>query len=76
MIEIEWFKIYKNTISVAKVISPKGEEYLIDIDYYNNLVKGDYPTRLDYENAVVEKLPKELPLEVRKYIIFSYIWDF
>lgn len=77
MIKYKWYEIIKYKPTIAKVRDKEWNIFEIDIkSYLHGVDKRKFNRRIDYLNEVSETLPKDLPKEIRKYLIFSYIQDF
>lgn len=71
---IDWFKIYEFDYkkNQTKVEDKDWKIFIIDFKEIRKKLKAtDYWTRFEFENAMVDLLPKELPHSVREYIVFN-----
>lgn len=71
MKKIDWWIIDGDLVWEVTVISPKKEETKIKMDDYLLAIDtANFNYRKDYYNAVVESLPKDLPLKIRHYLVY------
>lgn len=73
--EIEWYKIYRgDKIQTPILVDGNWNKFEIKLDDYAIKLwsASKYPTRLEMEKALVDLLPKELPYNVREFLVFQY----